>query len=47
VSLNNEVVTLMLVFGAAWGFVRLITDAIVGGLKLSLWTHRKLLEWSQ
>lgn len=46
-NLNNEAVTLMLVFGAAWGFVRLMGDAIIGGLNLTVWLHRKLLEWSQ
>ena len=46
-SLNNEAVVLMLVFGAAWGFVRLMMDAITGGLNLSVWVHRKIMERDQ
>lgn len=46
-SLNNEAITLMLVFGAAWGFVRLMGDAIVGGGIVTGWVYRKLMDWSQ
>ncbi|MCC4295804.1 hypothetical protein [Brevundimonas aurantiaca] len=43
-TMNQEAVVLMLVFGAAWGFVRLLGDAIIGAFNLSVWAHRKLVE---
>lgn len=41
-SVNSEAVVLMLIFGSAWGFVRLLTDVIVGSASLSVWVHRKI-----
>lgn len=46
-SLNTEAIVLMLVFGSAWGFVRLMADAIIGACNLSVWIHRKIVEGDQ
>lgn len=44
VAIHAEVLAVMLAAGAAWGFVRLMGDAILGALNLSLWVHRKIVE---
>lgn len=42
--MTAEPLALILAAGAAWGFMRLLHDALIGGLNLSVWVHRKLLE---
>jgi hypothetical protein len=37
----------MFTFGAAWGFFRLMGDAIIGAFNLSVWVRRKIVERSQ
>lgn len=44
VTLHTEVLAVILAAGAAWGFVRLTGDAILGALNLSLWVQRKIVE---
>ncbi len=44
VTLQTHVLALMLAAGAAWGFVRLMCDVILGAVNLSLWVHRKIVE---
>nr|WP_313041254.1 hypothetical protein [Brevundimonas diminuta] len=44
VTLHTEVLAIILASGAAWGFVRLACDAILGAANLSLWVHRRLVE---
>lgn len=43
-TIQAYVLAFMLVAGAAWGFVRLTGDAILGALHLSLWVRRKIVE---
>lgn len=43
----KSVVVFMMVLGSTYGFAILLRDVIIGGLNLSVWIHRKIVERDQ